>query len=481
MGWLVDRLTPYKQSQPRWHDLAVALETYWDTYNTPAIERIEQMRSVFTAHNEDVEALLSEAGVQFEVGLPIIDGNRAFAYAWRSYEIHRKDNAAVLGQVLSRDFSGLDVRWEPLFAPKSLPYGEGELLTKHDIELMGLDRTAYFRTYRGVVLANLSGIHSVGYDTEGFSEAVGRKVDALRPAHVVHEGEYFFSVFRVLIELSMRLYKHSENIQPYWFGLGTRYLDDDATDGEHLDQRPLITLRDTKVLSHALLSWAMPKWGLDIGEEVDGAYWGLHGCEGDDRQVFGVLGHHHQPIARIPSQLAFQGMQDAVKRIAPAYWTLGRYPYDVLRADDARADTWHGSPFPGWTQQVRDAQSPAPFWAMPAWGLDLGQPHEGRYWGLEGIEGSAARRVINRFHHHAKSRLPIALKPAPAPRTIYSLPSVTNCYNDCTRSVELTPTTGGQGVERHTTVKTTQRLPTGPAFDDLPGDVAPLDMHYEEA
>ncbi|MGP9633784.1 hypothetical protein ACT3R7_12025 [Halomonas sp. AOP43-A1-21] len=481
MGWLVDRLTPYKQSQPRWHDLAVALETYWDTYNTPAIERIEQMRSVFTAHDEDVEALLREAGVQFEVGMPIIDGNRAFAYAWRSYEIHRKDNAAVLGQVLSRDFSGLDVRWEPLFAPKNKPYGAGEFLTRHDIHLMGLDRRDYFRTYRGVVLANLHGIHSVGYDTLAFSAAVKRKVDVLRPAHVVHDGEYFFSVFRTFFELPVVLYRHSENVQPLWFGLGTRYLDDDAQDGEHLDQRPLIGVRDTRHKSKGLLSWSMPLWGLDAGATIDGAYWGLVGTEGTQRQPFGVLGHHHQPIAQIRTSLASQGAQEALKQIAPAYWTLGRYPFDVLRADDQLTDTWHGAPFPGWTQQVRGGQAKAAFWAMPPWGLDLGQAIESTYWGAEGVEGAAASRVTNLVHWRHASEAAIALRTPRAPRGIYSLPSVTNCYNERKRDVTLTPIAGGQAKERLTSMSTTQRLLTGPAFDDLPGDVAPLDMHYEEA
>ncbi|MDX5979548.1 hypothetical protein [Vreelandella alkaliphila] len=481
MGWLVDRLTPYKREQPRWHDLAVALETYWDTYNTPALERIEQMRSVFTAHNEDVEALLREAGVQFEVGLPIIDGNRAFAYAWRSYEIHRKDNAAVLGQVLSRDFSGLDVRWEPLLAPKNKPYGHGEFLTLHDIELMGLDRHDYFRTYRGVVMANLPGIHSVGYDTEAFSAAVKRKVDVLRPAHVVHDGEYFFSVFRSLIELPVHLYRHAENVQPTWFELGARYLDNDAQDGEHLDQSPLESMRDTNALSKRLLSWEMPAWGLDAGKIIDGSYWGLIGIEGDKRQAFGVLGHHHQPITHIGSTLASQGLQEAIKQVAPAYWTLGRYPFDVLRADDHLTDVWGGSPFPGWTQQSRNGQSLAKFWSMPPWGLDLGLSIEGEHWGLEGVEGAVARRFVSRQHRRLIGMATLNPKFSKAPRAIYSLPPVTNCYNECSPSVALTPTVGGQSVARHSSVSTTQRLLYGPAFDELPGDVAPLDMHYEEA
>lgn len=194
---MLNRLTPYKQNEQRWADLATAIEEFWDTYHQPHLQRVEGLRSIFQAAPDDIERMLDESGIQFEVAVPIVESNRAFAYAWRSYEIHRKDHSESLSSVLTRDFSGLEVRWEPLFAPRDMPYGEGLMLTRSDIALRNLSMDDYHRTYRGVVMADLSGIRAVGYETTEFSKVVGRKIDNLRPAHIVHEGEAFFQRFTI--------------------------------------------------------------------------------------------------------------------------------------------------------------------------------------------------------------------------------------------------------------------------------------------
>lgn len=482
MGWLVDRLTPYKQSQPRWVDLARALEDYWDTYNTPALDRIEQMRSVFTAHGEDVEKLLSEAGIQFEVAVPLIDSNRAFAYAWRGYEIHRKDNAEVLASVLARDFSGLDVRWEPLLAPKDMPYGVGRMLTAYEIELIGADRADYYRTYRGVVMANLSGIRSVGYDTAGFSEVIARKVDALRPAHVVHEGEMFFQVFRAEIAPELDHVRGFESVGMLAMGFRRYCFDTTPADEVTLDAPPFEQVRDLVTVTPVLQAWSPPFWRLDGGEIIDGDYWGWHGVEGN-RQRFDVLGHQHARQHATHTELTTAHRSKAVRQAAPSYLTLGRNPFDVMWADGDRLDVWAGVAFPGWTaRQTSHGGSVARAWIMPLWGLDGGSVIDGDYWGLAGIEGSRRSRVTAHRGRQTSGFSPFGAVSSATRRAVFSLPLDTNRYNAETLAIEVGAAPAARSVTLQSSAPMVRDpLPRHPSFDDLPADLAPLDMHYEDA
>jgi hypothetical protein len=280
MGWLVDRLTPYKQEQPRWHDLAVALETYWDTYQTPAVERIEHMRSVFTADNEDLEMLLKEAGVQFEVAIPVVRDNLAFAYSWRAYEIHRKDRQETIEQILKRDYSGVFVRWEALFAPKSRPYGD-VFFAESELAYYNLAPEDVHRTYRGKVMANLTGLNAIGVRKEVFRENVRRKLEVLRPAHIVYSGEMFFQVFRAEVEpISVAIGgAQSQSHSHVLLALSPYRYDDVGADEQRLDHQ---TLGFAHQGGHAQRAefWPAQPWQLDLG---------LPGVEGDARSRAGML------------------------------------------------------------------------------------------------------------------------------------------------------------------------------------------------
>lgn len=280
MGWLVDRLTPYKQSQPRWHDLAVALETYWDTYQTPAVERIEQMRSVFTANNEDLEMLLREAGVQFEVAIPVVRDNLAFAYSWRAYEIHRKDRQETIEQILKRDYSGVFVRWEPLFAPKHLPYGE-MFLAESELASYGLTLDDVHRTYRGKVMANLTGLNAIGVRKDEFRASVGRKIEVLRPAHIVYDGEMFFQVFRAEVEPfnAVNGASLSRSHSHLLLALSPYRYDEVGADEQCLDHQPLGSSHQGG-LAHRTDFWPSQPWRLDLE---------LPGVEGDTAERAGLL------------------------------------------------------------------------------------------------------------------------------------------------------------------------------------------------
>lgn len=381
MGWLVDRLTPYKQQQPRWHDLAVALETYWDTYQTPAVERIEHMRSVFTADNEDLEMLLKEAGVQFEVAIPIVRDNLAFAYSWRAYEIHRKDRQSTLEQILRRDYSGVFVRWLPLYAPKHLPYGS-LFLSEQDLRFSSYTRDDVYQTYRGAVQVNLSGLQLAGVSAGEFSTAVRRKLDALRPAHIVYEGEYYFQAFRAEIELLARNGQRtlSRRAARLLFSLRTLF-DDTPADESPCDVVPL----QSRFISQGQggITWAaMPLWRLDAGSFIDEDYWPLPGIEGEQRSPAGQLGRWEK---RLADNLAWEASRAAGALSS----TLAARPFLVMphSFDDIAADERYCDLLPFHGRRVATQVGMAAWATMPLWGLDAGSIADGVYWRLPGAEG----------------------------------------------------------------------------------------------
>lgn len=310
MSWLVDRLTPYKQSEERWRDLARALEEYWDTYSAPALERIEQMRSVFTAHDEDIEMMLSEAGIRFEVAVPLVRNHLAFAYTWRAYEIHRKDRQGTLEQILARDYAGAVVRWMPLFAPRDAPYGTS-FLSSLELEWTGVSRSDVHHTYRGKVLANLTGLTARGIRKDGFRAAVRRKIDALRPAHIVYDGEMFFQVFLAEMGavLATNAVSSSRSHTHLLLALSPYRFDELPADTQRLDHQPFGSLRHESARSHALQAWDMEKpWRLDMGSLDGGEYLPLGGIEGDELSRCGSLGAHRETasfLGRVTLQATF--------------------------------------------------------------------------------------------------------------------------------------------------------------------------------
>lgn len=238
IDWLRDRLTPYKQKEIRWHDLARALEEYWDAHSTPALERLENLKSVFTSTDTDIEKLLRELGIKFEVALPIFPDNLPFAYAWRLYEIHRKDRADTLAQILRRDFPDVEVLWQPLFARKGVPYGE-EFLTEQEAAFLPSDQI--YRTYRGRVLVSQDDLRRTGVDLVEFEKTCKRKMEVLRPAHIVYDDVTFFRATAALfcparIERGCR----RTTVSPHYltFSLIGRY-DEVAADVQTTDLEPI--------------------------------------------------------------------------------------------------------------------------------------------------------------------------------------------------------------------------------------------------
>lgn len=121
-GWLSKRLTPAKQQEPRWLDLAAILERLWAEFYDPEISRLEHLRSFYQANEADLCAKIREMGDYFSFDLPP-DKDKPIAVAWRRLELEYKDMELLLQSVFKRHYGELPVAWLPLFAPIDEIYG----------------------------------------------------------------------------------------------------------------------------------------------------------------------------------------------------------------------------------------------------------------------------------------------------------------------------------------------------------------------
>ncbi|WP_163836780.1 hypothetical protein [Spartinivicinus ruber] len=189
--WLVNRLTASKQSSERWVQLAQALETFWDEQFTPAIERVENSRSIFTASPEDLEKALADMGSFFDVFMPIAETNKPLAIAWRRDELHYKDTSLPVQSILARNFSGLNTRWEPLYAKDAAAYQQRLFYSADEVHDLGHELDDYFLTSRGRLWVDLRHLRLLQVSRTEFETIVRQEIEKIRPTHIVYEGELF--------------------------------------------------------------------------------------------------------------------------------------------------------------------------------------------------------------------------------------------------------------------------------------------------
>lgn len=199
--WLKRRLSPYKDSEPRWIAIAELLQAFWEENFDPKFQSLSDMRSIYTASQEDLKRRIRELGEYFQPDFPT-EFDQPLAVAWRRAEIQRKDVVFILKSTFRRNFSGLDVEWVPLYAPKAEPYGS---VFKTPRRIVG-EESNYFLTSRGKVSADLGKI----FETQRFTksdfaaivEAITRKI---KPEHIVFDGVTFFVNINAYFEVEAAL------------------------------------------------------------------------------------------------------------------------------------------------------------------------------------------------------------------------------------------------------------------------------------
>ncbi|EGQ7810378.1 Ig domain-containing protein [Vibrio parahaemolyticus] len=203
-AWLKSLLTPAKQKKVMWAELIDTLTDAINEYVSPYLDRLKSRGSLFEQSQEDLEIELRELGDDFAYG-DLTEENLPIIIMQREDEFHFKNTVYPLKSTLAREFTGIDVTWEPLYAPKGGVYGEGLVIKGKFGDLTGYQREDYFLTSRGLIRVPLNSARSyVGGDEDALAEFenhLRRVAYPLIPLDIVLEGQMYFIQF-TLNELS---------------------------------------------------------------------------------------------------------------------------------------------------------------------------------------------------------------------------------------------------------------------------------------
>lgn len=193
--WLKRQLTKAKQGAPMWSELAEAIQQLVEVHAMPLIERLRNIKSSFTMTEIDLDKKIGELGRFFAIRAVPAD-IKPIVYMQRLDEIHLKNTVFPLVNTLWREFNGLSVKWEALYAPANLekyPYGS-LLLTKEDMERSNGRYGDMFLTSRGVIRLPVNEVME-GHDfddmdkvIEDLTREIRVYVEPLLPLHIVFDG-----------------------------------------------------------------------------------------------------------------------------------------------------------------------------------------------------------------------------------------------------------------------------------------------------
>jgi hypothetical protein len=185
--WLKKRLTPVKRAVPRWDGFAEATQEFWEEIFDPESKRIDDLRSVFTADQDDLVTIMNELGDRFrdDIGL---EEDRPLHVVWRRLELQGKETENLIQMALRRKFLGIDIQWVPLYAYKAAVYG-ADLKAIDEIELYALNPDDYFLTSRGKIrLASTTLGRQTGVTFAALLAAIDEEIERLLPTHIVYDG-----------------------------------------------------------------------------------------------------------------------------------------------------------------------------------------------------------------------------------------------------------------------------------------------------
>lgn len=208
-GWLKERLTAAKQAAPMWAELADAVQEVFEQQIEPLLERLRGLSSAYTMTSEDLALRIAELGEFFILSDRVAEADWPLALMQRHDEIHLKKTDYPIISTLSREFNGMKVSWEPLYAPKDqtlYPYGT-RFSIKSQLETETIPVDDWFMTSRGVIRLPLTalqtsfpGVVTVDDQATAFEEVMTRFIEPLIPLHIVFEGAQYYLQY-VLPEL----------------------------------------------------------------------------------------------------------------------------------------------------------------------------------------------------------------------------------------------------------------------------------------
>jgi hypothetical protein len=192
IDWLKKRLSPVKSDTPRWQHFAEALQEFWEENFDPEIERLRNLRSLYTADEAGQRKIVDEMGRYFEDGIP--SANIPMTVARQQVELFQKHTITPLENAWRR--LGIEnAEWRPLYAHVADTYGDKFYLETDNV-LHYLDGTwtldqdppifltqGSYMTCRGVIEIDLDLLE----DFEGM-DLLRRRVNQVKPLHIVFDG-----------------------------------------------------------------------------------------------------------------------------------------------------------------------------------------------------------------------------------------------------------------------------------------------------
>lgn len=200
-NWLSHRLATVKQDAPLWTGLADAIQAIFTQQVDPLVNRIRGMTSSFTMVKEDMERRVQELGSFFYLSERVPAEDWPLALMQRQDEIHLKGTDYPLINTISREFSGIKVTWEPLWAPidqQAHPYGS-TFLTASQLADDGANMDDWFLTARGVIRVALTELPelfseyaTIDDQATQFESILSRFIKPLIPLHIVFDGAQYY-------------------------------------------------------------------------------------------------------------------------------------------------------------------------------------------------------------------------------------------------------------------------------------------------
>ncbi|HHF2910613.1 TPA: hypothetical protein ACPJ0C_003729 [Vibrio alginolyticus] len=202
--WLSGQLTKARQKETAWVDLASAIAESIETHVESYIEKLKARSSLYEMDKESLLEDIKELRKIFPLG-EVADEDLPHVVMQRKDEIHFKKTIYPLISTLAREFKGLRVKWERIYAPvdqERFPYGTFSV-PESELELQnGLNPSDFFLTSRGAIRIPLNDIAGEDGITEeairAFEAKIRRVVHPLIPLRIVLDGQLYSIEFEVM-------------------------------------------------------------------------------------------------------------------------------------------------------------------------------------------------------------------------------------------------------------------------------------------
>ncbi|WP_193157198.1 hypothetical protein [Citrobacter cronae] len=270
-SWFSKRLTDAKQKSVLYLSLAEIIQSLTSSFVEPCLQRITNRKSIFSMGEEDLAIRTNELGQFFTIrtenssSIPML-------LQQRFDEIHFKGTDRPINQTIYREFDGLHVAWEPLYAPVDIekyPYGT-VLITQSTLESTGGIYGEMFLTSRGMISVSINeltenmgsggGAGSERADQSEITEAVLTKfnqfVRPLLPLHIVFDGlSLFISVYADELPETFTLFSVSDTNKAYvWTEIA-----DDVISFDSIIRLPAITATPCDIADFTSLTFDREK------------------------------------------------------------------------------------------------------------------------------------------------------------------------------------------------------------------------------